>query len=116
MHFISDFSYIVGYPLARDGLGPAFPSEIPARQMASILRMRLTYRRMTLAALLAAARRLYFAFHIRFRASLHTKAKKLSSENARGANALGPTPHPRAITPAVLRNSIKRRGWLPLPY
>jgi len=29
MHFISDFSYIVGYPLARAGLGPAFPSEIP---------------------------------------------------------------------------------------
>ena len=29
---------------------------------------------MTLAALLAAARRLYFAFHIRFRASLHTNS------------------------------------------
>ena len=43
--------------------------------MASILRMRLTYRRMTLAALLAAARRLYIAFHIRFSASLHTTTK-----------------------------------------
>ena len=74
MHFISDFSYIVGYPLARAGLGPAFPSEIPARRMASILRMRLTYRRMTLAALLAAARRLYIAFHFGFRASLHANS------------------------------------------
>src|SRR3989344_4580203 len=38
----------------------------------------------------AAARRLYIAFHIRFSASLHAKTKKHSSENARGANALGP--------------------------
>src|SRR3989338_9213582 len=36
------FSYIVSYPLARAGLSPAFPSEIPARQMASILCMRLS--------------------------------------------------------------------------
>src|SRR3990167_5040306 len=42
MHFISDFSYIVDHPLARAGLGPAFPSEIPARRMASILCMRLS--------------------------------------------------------------------------
>ena len=34
--------YIVANPLARAGLGPAFPSEIPARQMASILCMRLS--------------------------------------------------------------------------
>src|SRR3989344_625943 len=34
--------YIVANPLARAGLGPAFPSEIPARLMASILCMRLS--------------------------------------------------------------------------
>ena len=36
--------------------------------------MRLTYRRMALAALLAAARRLYFAFHFRFSTSLHSNS------------------------------------------
>ena len=34
--------YIVANPLARASLGPAFPSEIPARRMASILHMRLS--------------------------------------------------------------------------
>ncbi|OGG49827.1 hypothetical protein A2763_03610 [Candidatus Kaiserbacteria bacterium RIFCSPHIGHO2_01_FULL_54_36] len=48
------------------------------------------------AALLAAARRLYFAFHIRFSASLHAKTKNHFSDNARGASALGPYSRPRA--------------------
>src|SRR3989338_2536025 len=37
----------------------------------------------------------------------------LRNGEAQNLYALGPPSRPRAIIPAVLRNSIKRRGWLP---
>ena len=67
--------YIVANPLARAGLGPAFPSEIPRPSG-----RHLFYACACLgqahgsATLRAAARRLYIAFHVRFSASLHSNS------------------------------------------
>src|SRR3989344_9404265 len=72
------FWYIVANPLARAGLGPAFPSEIPCPPDGiHFMHAPVWVRRMGFASLRAAARRLYIAFHSRFFASLHSKCLKV---------------------------------------
>ena len=69
--------YIVANSRARAGLGPAFPSEIPRPPDGiHFMHAPVWVRRMGFAALLAAARRLYLAFHFRFFTSLHAKCIK----------------------------------------
>src|SRR3989344_1987465 len=67
--------YIVGYPLARAGLGPAFPSEIPRPTGRHPFYACACLGQAHGSALLrAAARRLYIALHFRFFASLHANS------------------------------------------
>jgi len=67
--------YIVGYPLARAGLGPAFPSEIPRPTgRHPFYACACLGQAHGSASLRAAARRLYIAFHFRFSASLHSNS------------------------------------------